>query len=160
MPEQALKQKRAGLFGFLAGFSPLQQVGIFAVSALLLMSGPVAGIGWWDRMTAHPSAESEVLYWLTPGQERTEIRVPSGTASVTLAASGQNLTGIYRISVVDVAAKPIWSGPDQAMPNRGRALALRVPSLPAGLCYAQVERRAENGQYALVSRHELIVEWL
>ena len=66
--------------------------------------------------------------------------------------------GTYRMSIVDVANRPIIVGPDQRVAH-GTAIGLRLPSLPANVNFIVVEKKAENGAYTLVSRHPLMIQW-
>ena len=66
--------------------------------------------------------------------------------------------GTYRISIVDVTDRTLVGGPDQSQ-ARGLALGLRLPAVPAGVVFAVVEKKAENGAYSMVSRHPLLIAW-
>jgi hypothetical protein len=146
-----------GLFNVLATFTPRQQTLIFAISTLLLLLMPVVAITWLGNRALTPKPESEPVIWL-PATGVVEAHVPSDAPWVSIATSVPDPKGIYRISIVDVADRPVITGADQTA-SSGTAIALRLPTLPPNASFAIVEKKSENGAYTVVSRHSLIINW-
>lgn len=146
-----------GLFDVLATFTPRQQTLIFAVSTLLLLLMPVVALTWLGNRSSAAKPEPEPVIWL-PASGVVEAHVQSDAPWVSIATSVPDPKGIYRISIVDVADRPLITGPDQ-IASSGTAIALRLSSLPANASFAIVERKSENGAYTVVSRHSLIINW-
>ena len=150
------KKGTIAIFSILATFTPRQQGLIFAASTLALVLMPVFAVNWMNGRTAIMRPETEIVIWLPPSGSVEARFAPSAQwISVATALPGE---GTFRISIVDVADRPIVTGPDQ-IPAQGTALGLRLPSLPSGVSFAVVEKKAENGAYSMVSRHPLIIEW-
>lgn len=152
-----MPKKPNGIFHFLAGFTPRQQTLIFVASTLALLLMPVAAVTWMDHRTADLKPQAEPVIWLN---ESTTIsaRIPANVDWISLSANLPDQQGTYRLSIVDVSDRPLINGPDQTL-SRGTAIGLRLASFPAGVLFAVVEKKAENGAYARVSRHPITIEW-
>ena len=147
----------AGPFTGLASFAPLQQTLIFAASALALLLMPVIAMNWVDRHAPTAKPAPEPVLWI-PQFGPIEARVPGSADWVTISTMVPDERATYRLSIVDVADRPVIVGPDQRV-SPGTALGLRFPSLPATVSFVVVEKKAENGAYTLVSRHPLMLRW-
>ena len=102
-------------------------------------------------------AESEPVIWL-PSTGSVEARVSSTANNITIAAALPGQAGTFRLSIVDVSNRTLVSGADQSA-GQGLALGLRLPSLPAGVTFAVIEQRADNGAYSMVTRYPLMIQW-
>ena len=150
-------KRQVGIFNVLATFTALQQGTIFAVATLALLLIPVAGMNWTASRATVEVAESEPVIWLPP-VGAVEARVLATAPSLTIAAAVPGQAGTFRLSIVDVSNRTLVAGTDQSA-GQGLALGLRLPSLPAGVTFAVIEQRAENGAYSMVSRHPLMIQW-
>jgi hypothetical protein len=156
--EAAAKEtKPAGPFTGLATFPPLQQTLIFAASALVLLLMPIVAMNWMEHHASTPKPAPEAVLWI-PQSGPIEARIPASADWVSISTMVPDGRATYRLSIVDVADRPIIVGPDQHV-STGTALGLRLPSLPATVSFVVVEKKAENGAYTLVSRHPLFVQW-
>ena len=151
------KKKPVGIFTALATFTAREQVLIFAAATLVLLLMPIIATDWIDRHAPAPKPEPEPVIWL-PESGAVEARVPPSASWVSISTMLTDQRATYRISIVDVADRPIVVGPDQRV-SQGTAIGLRLPSLPANVSFVVVEKKAENGAYTLVSRHPLMVQW-
>ena len=154
---QAAIPKPVGLFTALATFTPRQQLLIFAAWTLALLLMPIGGMNWIEHHATAPQPEPEPVIWL-PESGAIEARIPAGANWVSIATAVSDPRATYRLSIVDVADRPIMVGPDQRV-SKGTAIALRLPSLPANVNFVVLEKKAENGAYTRVSRHPLTVDW-
>jgi hypothetical protein len=151
---------RLGVFNVLGTFTPKQQTLIFALSTLALLIIPTVALTWLEQHrieSARP--QPEPVIWLPPsGTAAIEARIPTNANWISISTQVPDEKGIYRLSIVDIADRAILVGPDQSA-SSGTAIGLRVPSLPAYVTFAIVEKKGSNGAYSLVSRHPLMVEW-
>ena len=150
-------KRQVGIFNVLATFTALQQGIIFAVATLALLLMPVAGMNWMASRATVEVAESEPVIWLPP-VGAVEARVLATAPSLTIAAALPGQAGTFRLSIVDVSNRMLVAGAEQSA-GQGLALGLRLRSLPAGVTFAVIEQRAENGAYSMVSRHPLMIRW-
>ena len=150
-------KKPIGIFNILATFPPRQQALIFAASTLGLLLMPVMALNWMANRPPADLAESELVVQL-PASGSAQARIPPGTIRITISAVLPDQTGTYRLSIVDVSNRALVTGADQ-IASQGMSLGLRLTSLPPGVTFAVVEKKAENGAYAMVSRVSLLIEW-
>ncbi len=154
--EAKRKKSTVAIFSILATFSPHHQALIFVAATLALLLMPVSAMNWLESRASLAVPESEPVIWLPPSGS-VDVRIPLSAKWISIAAPVPG-EGTYRLSVVDTAGRPVVSGPDQS-PSSGTAIGLRLASLPSGVMFAIIEKKAENGAYALVSRHPLILQW-
>jgi hypothetical protein len=154
---EAPAPQKIGPFTALATFTPRQQTLIFALSTLALLLMPVIAINWFEQRQPTPQPQAEPVIWLPPSGA-VEAHIPASAAWVTFSKAIEDQQGTYRISIVDVAGRPIVTGPDQRA-SKGTALGLRLAALPPEVNFIVFEKKAENGAYTIVSRHPLIIQW-